>query len=41
MAFNTLGLSLAEVSGNGADVYLSDCSEKAGFLWVKRKDRKG
>lgn len=40
MAFNTLGLSLTEVSGNRADIYLSDLSEKAGFLWVKWKDRK-
>lgn len=34
-------LFLGEVSGSKADVYLSDHSEKAGFLWVERKDRKG
>lgn len=41
MAFNTLGLSPAAVSGNRADIDLSDLSERAGFLRVKRKGRKG
>lgn len=41
MAFNILSLSPAAVSGNRADTDLSDLSERAGFLRVKRKGRKG
>lgn len=41
MAFNTFSLSPAAVSGNRADIDLSDLSERARFLRVKRKGRKG
>lgn len=41
MAFKSPGLFLAEVSEGRADIYLSDHSEKAWCLTVKRKDRKG